>query len=180
MPTARIKVSYKGAVAKFSDRDDAIDFARAKSRGGFTEVHAPDGIVGQFENGKATPEFEHLDQGVPAPNEPTTYGSILERARAEFQTRLQNAREGERSEDGIRQILDGAVLSVIPIYNNEILEILSGDLGLGFPDDKSIMEAEDIYEAARGSIRESLLDDMNGAVEAAIETAQDEEDEVGA
>lgn len=57
-------------IARFSDYSHAITFARFMSRNdwgiyggpGFVEVSAPDGIIAQFRDGGATPEFAHLDK----------------------------------------------------------------------------------------------------------------------
>lgn len=67
-------MTKKYAIHAFSRRDErtddfdaAIGRARQLSREtGHAEVSAPDGLVGQFAGGKATPEFAHLD--VPAPS----------------------------------------------------------------------------------------------------------------
>lgn len=56
-------------VSRFSSYQDAIWFARECSRmdsplavpGFMTEVRMPDGLIAQFSDGKATPEFAHLD-----------------------------------------------------------------------------------------------------------------------
>jgi hypothetical protein len=173
MPVARIKVSYQNGIAKFSSRQDAIDFARAQSRRGFTEVHAPDGIIGQFQDGRATPEFEHLDQDLRAPSEPTTYASILAEVQQRFAASVEDLPASARTEQGIRELLDGVIASVMPIQNDAVCEALISDLSLGFPEDKSIMETDEIFEAIRGSIRESLLNDMDSTVEEAIEAGQD-------
>jgi hypothetical protein len=51
-----------GHIARFSYHTDALDYGRLRSHvDGITEVSAPDGLIGQFENGRATPEFAHLD-----------------------------------------------------------------------------------------------------------------------
>ncbi len=54
----------KNNVARFSDADTALRFGREESRDGCgpVEVIAPDGLIGQFRDGKATPEFSHLDR----------------------------------------------------------------------------------------------------------------------
>ena len=65
MERCKYKVVYPGKssfkTAKFSDRDDAMDFARGRD---FAEVGltigAGKGLIGQFVNGKATAEFAHL------------------------------------------------------------------------------------------------------------------------
>lgn len=64
--TARTKyiVHYGNArLARFSDQDDALNYARwiSETWNG-VECIAPDGLIGQFLNGRATPEFARLDQ----------------------------------------------------------------------------------------------------------------------
>lgn len=59
----RYSVSYHDKVARFSDHDDAMMFARAQSgpfgpRAAITEVHDKTGIVGQFFGGLPTREFQ--------------------------------------------------------------------------------------------------------------------------
>ena len=51
-------------VARFSCYGDAIRFARwsSQARPGLFEVAAPDGLVGQFCNGRPTAEFDHLNR----------------------------------------------------------------------------------------------------------------------
>lgn len=49
-----------GHIARFSDVLAALDYGRQYN----AEVSAPDGLIGQFKDGKATPEFAHLDRGV--------------------------------------------------------------------------------------------------------------------
>lgn len=74
MKRCKYQVNYgRGEVARFSDWDDAASFARAKS-GEIHTYHSGTGvIVGQFRDGKATPEFRHLDrasgfvEGIAAP-----------------------------------------------------------------------------------------------------------------
>jgi len=55
-------------VARFSSYSDAIWFAREVSRldsprfaGGTSEVSDRTGLIAQFDDGAATPEFSHLD-----------------------------------------------------------------------------------------------------------------------
>ncbi len=52
-----------GHVARFSNHQHALAYGRDASRPDLTiiEVHAPDGIIGQFTEGQATREFAHLD-----------------------------------------------------------------------------------------------------------------------
>ena len=48
-----------GHIAKFSCNRDAMHFAEAQSRGGeLVEVQHKTGLVGQYQNGRTTPEFE--------------------------------------------------------------------------------------------------------------------------
>ena len=66
MATCKFTVRYSGDgfmhTAKFSDHDDAMRFARQYP---FAEVSLTagrgKGLVAQFDHGKATPEFAHLD-----------------------------------------------------------------------------------------------------------------------
>lgn len=45
-------------LARFSDFCDAMWFAEMQSaRGGWAEVQHPSGLVGQYRNGRPTPEF---------------------------------------------------------------------------------------------------------------------------
>lgn len=57
--TQYIVILMNDDVAKFSDPDDAHGFAWFYSNryNLFIEVHAPDGIIGQYDNGSPTPEF---------------------------------------------------------------------------------------------------------------------------
>lgn len=49
-------------IAKFFELKDAIWYAREISYGGsLTDVSESRGIVAQFVNGRATPEFAHID-----------------------------------------------------------------------------------------------------------------------
>jgi hypothetical protein len=64
MAKTKYAVSYSGKTARFSDYPDAMYFARDTSRDrlGLIEVWASDGIVGQFDGGEPTREFEsHWD-----------------------------------------------------------------------------------------------------------------------
>lgn len=61
-------VNYGRDIACFSNRNDAIRFARLVSKvgsiwaaDGGAEVTAPGGLIAQFRDGRATPEFQHLD-----------------------------------------------------------------------------------------------------------------------
>lgn len=67
----KFTVHFGKSVARFSDYADAMRFARMASvvgsvwmtaGEGQSEVVASDGIIGQFVDGKATPEFAHLDR----------------------------------------------------------------------------------------------------------------------
>jgi hypothetical protein len=49
-------------IARFSDYDDAIRFARQESYHASTEVSEPSGLIAQFSMGRASPEFAHLDR----------------------------------------------------------------------------------------------------------------------
>lgn len=51
-------------IARFSHVRDALNYGRLISRehGTTVEVSAPDGLIGQFTDGDATPEFLHLDR----------------------------------------------------------------------------------------------------------------------
>jgi hypothetical protein len=51
-------------IARFSNVHDALAYGRMISReqGAMIEVGAPDGLIGQFNDGDATPEFAHLDR----------------------------------------------------------------------------------------------------------------------
>lgn len=57
--TCKYTVHYGSEIAKFSDRSDAMTFARMA---GYSEVSDKTGLIGQFVEGKATPEFAHLDK----------------------------------------------------------------------------------------------------------------------
>lgn len=48
-----------GEVARFSMLTDAEAFARSKD---YSELADNSGLIGQFKNGRATPEFAHLDK----------------------------------------------------------------------------------------------------------------------
>lgn len=48
--------------ARFTHREHAIAWAREMSKAmGWAEVNAPDGVIGQFQDGKPTEEFSFLD-----------------------------------------------------------------------------------------------------------------------
>lgn len=52
-------IRYGGHTAKFSCNRDAMRFAESMSAGGeLIEVRHKTGIVGQYQNGKSTPEFQ--------------------------------------------------------------------------------------------------------------------------
>jgi hypothetical protein len=181
MPRARLTttVSYGANLAKFSDHDAAHAFAREQSRtGGMTEVSNKTGLVGQYEGGKATPEFAHIDEMNPnlVPHEPMTYAALVSDARGYFQDGLMAT--DSKDEDELREVMDEAIGRAIPIYNNVILEILMSDIAQGYPDDHTVMQgAEDIYEAARASLRESLKDELRGDLDQAVEDRNEEEEE---
>jgi hypothetical protein len=62
--TPRYKIHIpNGLTEKTDDFDAAINRGRRLSaeRDGLIEVSAPDGLVAQFMNGVATPEFAHID-----------------------------------------------------------------------------------------------------------------------
>ncbi len=51
-------VYYQAKIARFSDYVDAHAFARQQSHfGGLVEIVGKDGMVGQYDHGKPTPEF---------------------------------------------------------------------------------------------------------------------------
>lgn len=52
-------VHYGEKIARFSDYDDAMKFARNLE---FAEVFHSSGIIAKFQAGRATPEFAHLDR----------------------------------------------------------------------------------------------------------------------
>lgn len=54
-------VSYGRNVAKFSNYADAMSFARMMSAEVDVDVRDKTGLIGQFYDGMATPEFAHLD-----------------------------------------------------------------------------------------------------------------------
>jgi len=71
MKRTRYFVEHCGEVAKFSSPHDAQLFAAMLSnrhQGHWIEVHAPDGLIGQYRHGQPTPEFtgHHIDPGVTA------------------------------------------------------------------------------------------------------------------
>jgi len=58
MKHAKYVVYLKGGhIARFSDAEAALAYGREHD----AEVSAPDGLIGQFQNGQATAEFIHLD-----------------------------------------------------------------------------------------------------------------------
>lgn len=59
-----VRYSGEGSMrtAKFSNYDDAMTFARQRNSSEVSlTVGRGKGLIGQFQKGKATPEFAHLD-----------------------------------------------------------------------------------------------------------------------
>ena len=54
--------------AQFTTYEDAISWARDKSYNHPTHCTTSNGVIAQFENGKASPEFEHLNAQPPRPD----------------------------------------------------------------------------------------------------------------
>jgi hypothetical protein len=59
MTVCKYTVRYGYEIAKFSDRSDAFTFAR---NAGYSEITDKTGLIGQFVEGKPTPEFAFLDK----------------------------------------------------------------------------------------------------------------------
>lgn len=62
MRRCRYRVTYDFDVARFTSLEDAMAFARQQR---WAEVSDRTGLIGQFEDGRATPEFDHLNPPQP-------------------------------------------------------------------------------------------------------------------
>lgn len=176
MTTKAIKVLYSGGArtATFDSKADAIEFGRLRSRSdGKVEVSDHLGMIAVFESGKATPDFARVDAGYTAPHVPATYDDLLATVRTTFAERLGALPRDQRTEERLYELVDGVVTGAIPIFNDAVIEILASDLTIGFPSERSVMEAGDIFEALRASIRESLMGDTHKEVEAALTVEED-------